>query len=348
MKRRSSRTQKPETTAKRRCGLREARPRVFGPHVGPTRAAFIINSDKKWVNGTTLKYYFFSGPVSQKKAMRKAFKVWTDLGIGIRFVEVSSRDAAQIRIAFEDDGSWSYLGREILTIPKPDSTMNIGWDISTDLDTGVHEIGHTLGLPHEHQNPNSGIVWNEEEVYKSLAQPPNEWDRNKTFWNIIRKLPAGEVKGSAWDPDSIMHYPFEAGLILQPEKYTNGLTPAGGLSSKDKEWVKKFYPPLSAKIATLEPFVSQPVDAPSGGQANFSFKPKETRKYRVRTFGNLDAVTVLFEESKNAQNYIAGTDDSGEDLNGELEARLEKGKAYSVRIRVMYREPESSCAIMLW
>ena len=42
---------------------------------------------------------------------------------------------------------------------------------------------------------------------------PNSWPREKTFWNIIRKIPPDSVQGSSWDPDSIMHYPFEAGLI---------------------------------------------------------------------------------------------------------------------------------------
>lgn len=108
------------TNAKRFCSMRPTPPRAFAPNVSPQRAALIIKSDKKWVNGTSLNYWFFPGPDSQKKAMRKAFQVWMDLGIGISFKEVASRDDSQIRIAFEDDGSWSYLGREILTIPKLD------------------------------------------------------------------------------------------------------------------------------------------------------------------------------------------------------------------------------------
>jgi len=40
-------------------------------------------------------------------------------------------------------------------------------------DTALHEIGHTLGLKHEHQNPYAGIVWDEEEVYAYTAKPPN-------------------------------------------------------------------------------------------------------------------------------------------------------------------------------
>ena len=60
---------------------------------------------------------------------------------------------------------------------------------------------------------------------------PNEWDRAKTFYNIIRKINPDAVQGSNWDPDSIMHYPFEARLIKEPSRYQTGLQPQGGLSS---------------------------------------------------------------------------------------------------------------------
>lgn len=52
--------------------------------------------------------------------------------------------------------------------------MNIGWDITGDIDAAVHEIGHSLGLPHEHQNPHAVITWDEEAVHAGLAAPPNE------------------------------------------------------------------------------------------------------------------------------------------------------------------------------
>ena len=44
--------------------------------------------------------------------------------------------------------------------------MNFGWDVSTPYgkDTALHEIGHALGFPHEHQNPNAGIVWDVDAV----------------------------------------------------------------------------------------------------------------------------------------------------------------------------------------
>jgi hypothetical protein len=316
--------------------------------VSPGRARAVIQNQEKWVNGTTLNYYFIGGPTSQKAAMRKAFKVWEDVGIGVKFNELSDREDAQIRIAFADDGSWSYVGRTILTIPKSEPTMNIGWDISVDLDTGVHEIGHTLGMPHEHQNPVGGIVWDEDKVYTSLAAPPNRWSREQTFWNIIRKIPTSEVNGTDWDPDSIMHYPFEAGLIVKPTKYATGLIPAGGLSAKDKEWIRKTYLALPKTLQELKPFVAEKMVIEVGGQANFTFKPVESREYTVKTFGSTDCVVVVSEETKLGQKYMKGVDDSGEDNNGEIRIKLEKGKTYSLRVRLLYKDPTAESAIMVW
>ena len=69
--------------------------------------------------------------------------------------------------------------------------MNFGWGLTSDPRreiAAVHEIGHTLGFPHEHQNPFAGIVWDEPAVYNTFAAPPNSWPQATTFHNIIRKI----------------------------------------------------------------------------------------------------------------------------------------------------------------
>ena len=112
--------------------------------------------------------------------------------------------------------------------------MNFGWNInvsgSNGLDTALHEIGHAIGFHHEHQNPNAGIVWNEDAVYDYFARtqtPP--WDKAKTDHNILNKIDPLTVDGSDWDPNSIMHYSFRRGLIREPVRYQ---TPEPGAGTR--------------------------------------------------------------------------------------------------------------------
>jgi hypothetical protein len=356
------------------CALRERPPRVFASGVTGERLRLINLLGNKWVNGTALKYYFFDkdtdgknvplgdgtsewrtwvGPEGQKAVVRRGFESWKNLGIGVKFQEVHSSEEADIRIGFMlGDGAWSWLGREILEHGPNERTMNFGWDLTQpgEVDTAIHEIGHTLGFPHEHQNPKSGIEWDEEAVYAALAKPPNKWNRQTTFWNIIRKLAADEVEGTTWDPDSVMHYPFDKGLIRRPEQYfTNGLYPAGGISDKDKAWVESLYPPMDeAEEEELKPSQSVLLQISAGEQRNFTVKPQETRYYQIQTFGTSDSVMVLFEDVDGELRYLTADDDSGQDTNAYFRIKLMRGGRYVLRIRLYYSDRPGETAVMMW
>ena len=341
------------------CSLLQVPERTFAPDVSPHRARLIRMIGKKWVNGTKLRYYFFkSGSYAagndQKDLVREGFEVWEDVGIGISFEEVTNIGEAEIRIGFLQDGrTWSLLGRDVIDLPgQYERTMNFGWDLTTDsrgVDTPVHEIGHTLGFPHEHQNPFAGIEWDEEAVYSYFGGPPNNWPPDVTYYNILRKLLAGEVEGSEWDPDSIMHYAFPAGLIIEPEQYSDGLHPPLGLSDQDIEQVRLFYPPLDEEsYAELKPFRSQPLSLAPAEQKNFVINPTETRNYTIQTFGRSDTVMVLFEDQNGDLKYVAGDDDSGTSLNAQIKVRLYQGRRYILRIRLFLNYATGETSVMMW
>lgn len=71
---------------------------------------------------------------------------------------------ATFRIGFVmNDGYWSGLGTDVLSrefFPQGSRTMNLGQAYSREdlFNTALHEIGHCLGFPHEHQNPNAGAL----------------------------------------------------------------------------------------------------------------------------------------------------------------------------------------------
>ena len=345
------------------CSMIKTTPRQYAPEVSAGRARMIMLVEKKWINGTVLKYYFFKGASDgspsgwkgnpqQITMVKQAFKAWKDLGIGLNFEETNDKNEAQIRIGFlRGDGAWSYVGRDVIDIASSpeERTMNFGWDISNDLDTPIHEIGHTIGLPHEHQNPFAGIVWDEEKVYAALAAPPNNWDRDTTYYNIIKKLPLNEVEGSTHDPDSVMHYPFEAGLIKEPAKFRNGINPSGGLSAKDKEFAKKFYPSLTkSDYKQLKLSQSEPLQIMATEQRNFTFKPTRSRKYTIETFGQADTLMVLYEKNGNEEIYLSGDDDSGQDYNSKITMRLIKDREYIIRLRLFYNDSQGDLSVMIY
>ncbi len=344
------------------CSLPEVQARDLSHIADGQRLRLIALMEKMWVNGTNLTYFFFKEPAhwrggtEQEQAVRDAFATWKDLGIGLTFQEVDEAADATIRIGFDHDpreGSWSYVGRDCIDlVPDPAKrTTNFGWDLTTPYgrDTALHELGHAFGFPHEHQNPRAGIVWDEEKVYASLGGPPNNWSRDKTFWNIIRKIPANTVDGSDWDKDSIMHYQFEAGLIEHPSVYqSEPLIPASGLSQRDIETVRRLYPPQAERLPELRPFESQRFTIAAGEQVDFVIKPPVNRQYTLETFGQMDTVMVLFEMREGAPEYMDGDDDSGLNYNAKIISRLQRNREYIIRTRLYFSMAQGSGAIMLY
>ena len=356
------------------CGLPVVKERDLPDGIDSARARLIRVNEKKWVNGTLLTYYFFDkdsdgeyvhytdgtrewktwqASEEEKDVVREAFAAWKNIGIGLEFEEVDNRQDALIRIGFmQGNGSWSYVGRDIWGKPQDRRTMNFGWPLTRGahgIDTALHEIGHTLGFPHEHQNPIAGIVWDEAKVISSLAGAPNYWDEAKARHNVLRKIDPDSVQGSNVDENSIMMYPLPAEWILGPQHLTDGIDPAPGLSERDKEWVKTFYPPIDHRTdISLKPFESRLLDIEPGEQLNFEFVPDETRDYQISTFGRIDTVMVLYEIVDGKEVYLSGDDDSGQDLNSQIKRRFIKDRKYIVRLRLYSKYKSGVGAVMAW
>ena len=125
--------------------------------------------DKFWPVGYKFKYKLTAANSQQSAMFRQACDEWQKVA-NVTFTQVTTGDA-DIRVTFNaGGGAWSYVGTDVRSIPQSTATMNLGW---LSLDAYLHEIGHTLGLLHEHQNPTTPIPWNEANVIRDLSGPPN-------------------------------------------------------------------------------------------------------------------------------------------------------------------------------
>jgi hypothetical protein len=133
----------------------------------------------------------------------------------------------------------------------------------------------------------------------------------------------------------------------RPQKYdTNGLYPPGTLSKADKDWVRKWYPPVKARPNVLKAFESVSLDLETGEQADFLLQPNESRKFTMTTKGASDTLLVLFEEVSGKPRYLTADDDSGEDRNATIVHKLFKGRTYHLRLRLYYPGQSGTTSIM--
>lgn len=188
---------------------------VLIPEVpGKPRGALL--EEAKWPLNTRIKIGFMDGDAELQDRVYAVAEEWlTRTGARLFFERRSDPNDADIRISFRLRGSWSYLGRHALQIPKHKPTMNFGWLTKDSKDDAVrevvlHEFGHALGFVHEHQNPDGGMKWNREAVIASLSGPPNYWTVEEIEHNVLSSYDPREVLNTPFDPDSIMLYPFPA------------------------------------------------------------------------------------------------------------------------------------------
>ncbi|MBX3012118.1 MAG: hypothetical protein KF832_11460 [Caldilineaceae bacterium] len=213
-----------------------------------TKAAMLRN--KLWEPaGRTLRIRFLDGDAAVQQKVIHFAQEWTQVA-NLHF-DFGEHAHAEIRISFQQPGSWSFIGTDALAIPAAEPTMNFGWLTRGTPNDEVrrvvlHEFGHAIGLIHEHQNPAAAIPWNTKAVYDYYAGPPNNWSREQVEVNLFRTYAAELTQHSAFDPQSIMLYPI-------PAEFTTDGSSVGWnqtLSVVDRAYVAAWYPPAPPKPMT--------------------------------------------------------------------------------------------------
>lgn len=201
-----------------------------------------VMTSKYWgPQGVHLTVGFMDNPTASLRAkLLLHMNAW---GKFANVVFVESAVDPQVRIARQRDGYWSYLGTDILGIPKNQQTMNLeGFTDSTPESEFYrvvrHETGHTLGFPHEHLR--AQIVARIDPA-KAIAyfQRTQGWSASTVRQQVLTPLEESSIRGTPTaDTVSIMTYQLPGSIMRDGQPIQGG----NDIDALDAEFVAKLYP----------------------------------------------------------------------------------------------------------
>jgi hypothetical protein len=164
-----------------------------------------------------------STPTDLKARIIKHMNAWAKTGC-ISFVRTNG--TGNVRISREPGGYWSYLGTDILHIPKNSQTMNLeGFTMNTPESEYKrvvrHETGHTLGFPHEHMREYLVARIDPAKAYKWFLATYG-WDKATVDSQVLTSLDEATLMGTPVDSTSIMCYQLPGLITKDGEPITGG------------------------------------------------------------------------------------------------------------------------------
>jgi hypothetical protein len=227
--------------------------------LAPTPAMIALLTTRYWGPAArTLTVSFMENtPADLRARILTHFNAWT---VSVTFAQTNG--VGDVRISRGPGGYYSYLGTDIRHIPKNHQTMNLESFSMSTLESEFrrvirHEVGHTLGFPHEHMRKELVALIDPAKAYRYFLATQG-WDRRTVDQQVLTPLDEASLLDTPPDQDSIMCYQLPGQIT------TNGQPIRGGtdINSSDAAFARSIYPPVastpsadSALLAPTEPFV---------------------------------------------------------------------------------------------
>ncbi len=217
------------------------RPNLIGlPKDILTPLHIAVITSKMWgASGVKLGVSFLDSPnAATRKLILAHMNAWNQWAN----VTFSESTQGQVRIARANDGYWSYLGTDVLSIPPNQATMNLQGFTERTAESEYkrvvrHETGHTLGAPHEHQRKD--IVARIDPV-KATAyfRRYDGWDAQTVKEQVLTPLDERSLMSTPVDVESIMAYQLPGSIMK------DGIAVPGGsdIDPSDGTFMASVYP----------------------------------------------------------------------------------------------------------
>lgn len=212
-----------------------------------------------------------STPADLRARIVSHLNAWTKT-CAIQFVQTTG--TGEVRISRGAGGYWSYLGTDVLLIPKNRPTMNLqAFSMSTPESEFRrvirHEAGHTLGFPHEHMRAALVARIDPQKAYAYFLATQG-WDKATVDQQVLTPLSALSIFGTPADQTSIMCYQLPGSITKDGQPIKGGID----VNETDFKFAGRIYPKPTAAPAPVPGTAAQ---TPAGAAAPVeqSFAPDD-------------------------------------------------------------------------
>jgi hypothetical protein len=222
------------------------------PGFVPTPERIAVVTTKYWgVGGVRLTVGFLDSPPTElRRRILQHMNAWAEFA-NAKFTETTG--TAQVRVAREGGergGYWSYVGTDILHIPKDQQTMNLEAFTMNVPEAEWHrvvrhETGHTLGFPHEHMR-NALVQKIDRAKAIEFFERTQGWSEAEVVAQVLTPLEESSLRGTVADPRSIMCYQIPGTLTKDGQPIIGGKD----IDPLDGQFAAQIYPKKGAAAAS--------------------------------------------------------------------------------------------------